>query len=345
LATVKPRLLGVYIGGLLTLTLVSLPVIAALAWLVHGGFFASRIELPVFLLIVAAEVLGARVMEFVAIVLNGLSRFGPAVRLVILASAFRTAAAVAFYLVASRDLEAWAWFNLAAALAGAVIGLVVFMPKVRLRFRPALYPRRLKDAVSAAGSELAFYAQAELDKVVVLSLAGERAAGIYAIAMRIIDLTAIPIRSFNQMLVQRTMRAQGEGTSYRRLALIEIGIACVSTLGMLGVIILLWPDPALLGGNIARAAPVLAPMVLIPAFRNLTELHGELLYAREMVLARFALLCALTALKLGLIALLVSGRPDIADWALPLTAVFAGAYGLSAMVTYGRLRGGLKASL
>jgi hypothetical protein len=64
-----------------------------------------------------------------------------------------------------------------------------------------------------------------------------------------------------------------------------------------------------------------------------------LLYAREMVLTRLALLCGLTAVKLGLIALLVSGKPEIMDWALPLTAAFAAAYALSAAVTYGRLRG------
>jgi O-antigen/teichoic acid export membrane protein len=336
-ATVKPRLLGVYLGGLGALGLLSLPPIAAAAWLMHAAFFADRVALPVFLLIVAAEVLGARVMEFSAIALNGLSRFGKAARLVILASALRTLAAVAFYLLGSRSLEAWAWFNLSAALAGAGLGLVVFMPKARLRFRLSLYPRRLRDAVVTAASELAFYAQAELDKVLVLALAGERAAGIYAIALRLIDLTAIPVRSFNQMLVQRTMRAQGEGASIRKRALVEGGVAIVSTLGMLAFIVLLWPDPAFLGSNIARAAPVLAPMLLIPAFRNLTELHGELLYAREMVATRLGLLCALTALKLGLMALLISGKPEIMDWALPLTVVFALAYALSAAVTYGRL--------
>jgi O-antigen/teichoic acid export membrane protein len=336
-ATVKPRLLGVYLGGLAGLALVSLPVIAAAAWATHGAFFSGRISLLVFLLVVAGEVLGARVMEFSAIALNGLSRFGEAVRLVILASILRTAAAIAFYLFGLRSLEAWAWFNLTAALLGAGIGLLFFMPRVRLRFRPALYPRRLRDAVMTSASELAFYAQAELDKVLVLALAGDRASGIYAIAMRLIDLTAIPIRSFSQMLVQRIMRAAGPKLSLSRCALIEGGVAAISTAGMLGFILILWSDPGLLGANIARAAPILSPMLLIPAFRNLTELHGELLYAREMVTTRLLLLCALTVAKLGLMTLIIADRGDIQDWAMRLTLAFAASYALSAAVTYGRL--------
>jgi hypothetical protein len=53
---------------------------------------------------------------------------------------------------------------------------------------------------------------------------------------------------------------------------------------------------------------------------------------------RLLLLCALTTVKLGLMAALTSGRLEISDWALPLTAVFAIVYAASAVVTYGRLR-------
>jgi O-antigen/teichoic acid export membrane protein len=336
-ATVKPRLLGVYLGGLGGLALASLPVIMAVAAVLHALFFSGRTGFAVFALIIAAEVLGGRVMEFSAITLNGLSRFGAAARLVILASALRTAAALLLLAGGWRSLEAWAWLNLGAALLGAVIGLVAFMPRVKLRFRWALYPRRLKDAVLTAASELAFYAQGELDKVLVLALAGERTAGIYAIAMRLIDLTAIPVRSFAQLLVQKTMRARGQGVSLARQAMIECAVAVVSVGGLAAFIVLLWPDPGLLGGNIARAAPLLPLLLLVPAFRNLVELHGEMLYARELVTGRLLMLVALAGLKFGLMAMVIGG-PEIASWALPLNAVFAAVYGASALATYGLIR-------
>ncbi|MGL4240097.1 MAG: oligosaccharide flippase family protein [Beijerinckiaceae bacterium] len=337
-ATVKPRLIGVYLAGLLLLSVMSAPLIAAIAWGVHDVFFGTRLPLALFLLVIAAEVLGGRVMEFSVITLNGLSRFGPAMRLAVLASGLRTLSAVAFYVVGYRSLEAWAWFNLVAALGGAAAGLLFFMPRPRLRFRLAIYLRRLRDAVMTAASELAFYAQAELDKVVVLTIAGERAAGVYAIAMRLIDLTAVPVRSFNQLLVQRRMRDRREAAPIGRQLAMEAGVAAVSIAGLMAIAFLLWPDPGLLGANVARAAPLLLPLLLVPAFRNLVEFHGELLYAQEMFTTRLALLCGLTVLKLGLLAALLSGRSEAGEWALPLTVVFAAVYAASAAVTYAQLR-------
>jgi O-antigen/teichoic acid export membrane protein len=342
-ATVKPRLLGVHLAGLAVLSTLSLAPIAAAGTAVHWAFFDSRVGLGVFALIVAAEVLGARVMEFAAITLNGLSRFAPAARLVILASALRTAAALAFLFAGWRSLEAWAWLNLAAALGGAALGLFVFMPRVVLRMRPKLYPRRLKDAVLTAASEIAFYAQGELDKVVVLALAGDRAAGVYAIAMRLIDLTAIPVRSFSQLLAQRTMRDRSGVIRPARQAAIEAAVAAVSIGGLAGLIAImqLAPDGAF-GGNIGRAAPVLPLLILIPAFRNLIEIHGDMLYAREIVFGRLATLLVLMGLKFGLMAALIDGaggaQVGIEAWALQLNGVFAAVYAASALATYGLIR-------
>jgi O-antigen/teichoic acid export membrane protein len=333
-ATVKPRLLGAYLGGLGALTLASLPLILAAAVLTHMLFFGGRTGLGIFLLIIAAEVLGARLMEFCAITLNGLSRFGSSARLVILASALRTAAALIFLAGGWRTLEAWAWLNLLAALAGAIVGLLLFMPRVQLRFRAALYPRRLKDSVLTSASELAFYAQGELDKVLVLALAGERTAGIYAIAMRLIDLTAIPVRSFAQLLVQKTMRDRTRRVTFNRQILMESAVGAVSIGGLAALILLLWPNHDLLGGNIGRVAPLLPLLILIPAFRNLIEFHGELLYARELVTARLLILTGLAGLKFGLMAMVIGG-PEISSWAVPLNGVFAAVYCASALATYG----------
>jgi O-antigen/teichoic acid export membrane protein len=337
-ATVRPQLLGTYLAGLWALALSSVPVILAIAALTYVFFFSGRLTLAVFLLIVAAEVLGARVMEFVAITLNGLSRFGTAARVVVIASAIRTLAALVFLSGGWRSLEVWAMLNLVAALAAAAFALYLYMPRVRLRFKPALYPRRMKDAVFTASSELAFYAQGELDKVVVLTLAGDRTAGIYAIAMRLIDLTAIPVRSFNQMLVQKTMRERVHDVTLRRQAIMEMAVALISVGGLCGLILLLWPNPELLGGNIARAAPALPLLLLVPAFRNLVEMHSDLLYAREIVAGRLLTLLGLMGLKFGLMMVVIGQISDLTVWALPLNGVFAAVYLASALATYGLIR-------
>jgi O-antigen/teichoic acid export membrane protein len=336
-ATVKPLLLGTYVAGLIAFVLLSLPLVFGAAFVSHMLFFAGKIAVLPFLIIVGAEILCWRVTEYVVIMLNGLSRFGKAATLVIIGSAMRTVAAVVFYVLPWRGLEAWVYYYLAANILTLIIALWVFAPSMRLRFAWRLYPRRMRDAVTAALSELTFYVQSELDKVLVLGMAGDRTAGLYAIAMRLIDLTAIPVRSFNQMLVQHLMKEGAAMAGKRRRILVECVIAVVSTAGLMAFIVLLWLYPAIMGDNVARVAPYLLLMLAIPALRNLIEYHAELLYAREKVVTRAALLAGLATIKLSMMAALLSVFSTLDGWVLPLTGVFVALYAVSAFVSYRQL--------
>ncbi len=62
------------------------------------------------------------------------------------------------------------------------------------------------DSFAVTGAEVLFYVQSELDKLLVLAVGGPQTAGVYTIIMRLVDLTALPVRSFNMMLVQKLMR-------------------------------------------------------------------------------------------------------------------------------------------
>jgi O-antigen/teichoic acid export membrane protein len=333
-ATVKPRLIGVYWGGLLLLAVLSLPLVLAAAVGVQVFAFRGDLGLGLFLLVILAEVIGWRGLEYVVITLNGLSRFGPAATLVILGSALRTFAAVAFWLLPWRGLETWIVFYAIANGAALALGLLIFLPRMRLRLRMALYFRHMRDAITTALSELVFYVQAEMDKVLVLMLAGPRTAGLYAIVMRLIDLTAVPVRSFNQLLVQRMMRDGTTTESRARRIVIELAIAAVSTAGLIAFVALLWLYPLALGRNVASAAPLLLPLLLVPALRNLVEYHGERLYARNAFGTRLTLLIVLALLKLLLVAALIRLSGDVENWALALNGVFALLYLISALVTY-----------
>lgn len=338
IATVKPRLLGAYLGGFAGLALASLPVIALAAGGVYALLFHGKVAPLPFALVVVAEVLGWRLVEVVAIVNNGLRRFREAALLVILGSALRTLAAIAFYLHGQSTLTAWTFAYLGATLLAALIAFAAFMPKARWQFVPELYPRRMADALSAGTADVLFYVQAELDKLLMLAFAGERIAGLYAIAMRVIDLTAMPVRSFNQMLVQKIMQDRGFGGSLGRRALVELGIALVSIAGLVAIMLLLVPFPRALGGNVAQASHLFLPMLLVPAFRNLVEYHAELLYARERTGTRILLLCAVGGLKAALIAWVMTRYLDGQTWALWLNGVFGLVYLMSAGSTYGLLR-------
>ena len=107
-----------------------------------------------------------------------------------------------------------------------------------------------------------FYLQMELDKLLVLALGGAQLAGIYAIIMRLVDLTAIPIRAFTMMLVQKMMRAPEMLARLAVRAGIEGGIFAVSTLALLASAILLHFFPGALGSNVAEAAPLVVLALL-----------------------------------------------------------------------------------
>lgn len=338
IATVKTRLLGIYTAGFLGGVVLSAPVITLAAWLTHSLIFAGEMQLATFAKIIVAEVLCWRIMEIAVIVSYGTNRFGSGSVLVVVATALKTVAAVLFAWLADATLASWGWYYLAANGLAALIAILFFYPRVRLRWKPALYIRRWIDAVSVAGAEMLFYVQSELDKVLVLSIGGPETAGIYAIIMRLVDLTALPVRAFLTVLTQKLMRTSAMLNELRNRILLEGVVAAVSTAGLLGMAGFLWLFPTALGQNVAVAAPLLIFVLLVPAFRNLIEYHSELLYATGRTVVRMLILASLAAMKALLLAYVLGVTTDVVIWVELLNAVFLVLYLQSALMSYRALR-------
>lgn len=337
-ATVRPRLIGTFSAGFIAFGLLSLPALAAASWIVFLLFFSSDIAPSLFALVIAAEALLWRPAEVVVIVNNGLGRFGRAALLVIIGTLMRAIAAIFFALLPVATLDAWCWLYLGANAASLAIAVLFFHPRQKLRLRMPLYWRRLPDALYVAGAEVLFYLQMEFDKLLVLALGGPRLAGIYAIVMRLVDLTAIPIRTFSMMLVQKIMRSPDMLSRLPARIGIEAGIFSVSTLALMGLALILHFFPNALGRNVAEAAPLIGLALLVPGLRNLVEYQGELLFARGQTLIRAVNLALLAAGKAGLLAWLLAMATDTAQLMLWLNTVFAALYLLSAALTYSALR-------
>lgn len=337
-ATVKPRLLGTYTAGFLMWSALSLPALALAGLATHAIFFAGELSLGIFAAVVAAETLLWRPAEAVVIVNNGLNRFGRGAVLVILGTMARALAAVVFALQAGGDLSTWTMFYLAANGATLAVAVTVFYPRGRLRLRPALYWRRMADAAYVAGAEMLFYLQMELDKLLVLALGGPKLAGLYAIIMRLVDLTAIPIRTFSMLLVQRMMRAPNLLSRLGLRVGIEGTIFAVSTLALLALAAVLAVRPTLLGGNVAQAAPLLILALFVPGLRNLVEYQAELLFARGQTGLRAINLALLGAAKALLLVHLLGAVHETQALVVALNGLFAVLYLASAVLTYTALR-------
>ncbi|MEO1747374.1 MAG: lipopolysaccharide biosynthesis protein [Pseudomonadota bacterium] len=334
IATVKPQLIGTYAAGYLAAVLISLPLVLVIAFGVHAIFFAASMMLLPFFLIVLSEVLMWRSVEAVININKGLERFGTASFIIVFGFAMKAIAAIIFALQASPDLAQWANIYFATQTVAAVLALAFFFPRQQLRFKPALYKRRLPDALSVCGAEVLFYVQSELDKLAVLALGGPAAAGVYSIIMRLVDLTALPVRTFSTLLTQRLMRSPEIMKKLRVRFGFEFGVSLVSTAAMLVMVCFFWVKPDILGANVASTASMLWLVLLVPAFRNLIEYQAELLYGRGQTFIRLLNYGLLGVAKLGLIYALLSTRNDPAIWLVWTNAVFASLYLISASVTY-----------
>lgn len=337
-ATVKPRLIGLFSGGYLFLSLLSLPVFALLAYFAHGLFFGDALALPVYFIVVCTEALIWRTVEVIIIVNNGLNRFGRASTLVILGTAFRAIAALIFVTLGYLGLATWVWFYLAANIASLIIGMAFFIPKMRVRFNPNLYWRHMGDAFSVSGAEVLFYVQSELDKLLVLALGGAQLAGIYSIVIRLVDLTAIPIRTFNMMLVQKLMREGGVLDGVKRRIGLEIGLFAMSTIGFAILAVFLHYFPSALGKNVAPVTSLLFGVMLVPGFRNLVEYHAELLYASRQTTLRALNLGLLAGVKAVCLAAVLSVAQQDQQWLFQLNYVYAIIWIASVALTYSAIR-------
>jgi O-antigen/teichoic acid export membrane protein len=339
IATIKPQLTGIYLGGYIGFFVFSLPLVAVLAFAAFMTIFNGQLSETAFVLILISEVVLWRSAEIIIIINNGLRRFGLGAALTILGTFTRMCAALAFWKLASdQSVETWAWYYLVANAVS--LALVCWFGRIRhrLRFVWKLYPRRMRDALSVASAEIIFYAQMELDKVLMLALAGGEVTGIYAVIMRLVDLTAMPLRAFNTLLVQSIMRTPDLMQSWKRRLAMEGGIALVSTLSLAAAAALLWVKPNFLGQNIALVAPVLMFALAIPAVRNIVEYHSELLYARGQTLARAGLLALLGGMKALLMTQFIQPEIDAIQLIIWMSVVFAALYLVSAACTYRLIR-------
>ena len=333
-ACVRPRLLGSYLTGYAVALAASLPLCAGVAWGAYALLFSDALPLKVFAAIVFAEVVLWRTSEVLVTVANGQEQFLRGSLVVIAATALRALAAVWLALGATPDLETWSLLYLLAngtVFAGAFVFL---LPRVRPRWRPRVWLARWRDALGVAGAELVFYAQSELDRVLVMALGGSALAGLYAIVIRLADFTAIPLRALMTLLIQAIMRGRGEPRSRTFWASLEGAIFLVSVAAMAVLAVLAQFAPPEFGGNVTLAAAFLPMAVLLPGFRNLVELHTELLYAFERPLERIFQLLAVGLTKAILLTILLGQVLAFEPFVLWLNAIFAAAYAMSAAYSY-----------
>jgi O-antigen/teichoic acid export membrane protein len=336
----KRRVLGSYLAVFYASWLISLPLCVAASLPIFYLLFTTSLSLACFLSIILVEVGTWRVVETIHQVNNGLGRYAQASLVISIGSALRTAGAIAFMMSGHHDVETWSAIYLLSNVAAMALAVIVFQPRVRLRWSAPIFFGRIRDSLLFSVAYCAFIAQNEIDKLVMLSLADQRTVGIYAISARIIDFTSVPIRSFYVLYSRKLIRDGRQRNRIGRSLSVEALIALTSTVAFAGLLAILsiWPD--LLGHNVAQAGQLLGVLIAVPAFKNLLEYHSELFFAYQEMTIRAVLATLLVGLKALALALLLIHFDSIAEWGFWLNAVYMGLYALSAISVYRIVFGG-----
>ena len=330
----RQRLLGRYLGTFYASLAVTLPLSLVAVTPVYLLLFRDALPFWGFAAIVVIESVVWRLVQVLQQINNGRGHYGRGAQLIALAMAARAAGAVGFALTGGGSLTHWATFYFIANLAALALVIALFHPKVTLRVNRRLFVKRFKDGMMYCTSYFAFSVQNQLDKLIVLSLADARLAGIYAIATRLLDFTAVPFRVFYVMFTRKLIREGRPGRILGRGLMVEaiIGVLTTAGFGMLIGVLALWPH--LLGTNVAQATPFFAMMLLVPAFKCLIEFHGELFYVSQRMTPRAMLALVLVALNTGVLALLTRAHLPLGTFGLWLNVLYAALYLLSALSVY-----------
>jgi O-antigen/teichoic acid export membrane protein len=199
-----------------------------------------------------------------------------------------------------------------------------------LRWKPAIFIGRLRDGLLFTFSYFAFLGQNEVDKLVILQLAGDRMVGVYVITMRILDLTAAPLRPLFVIYSRKLLLAgRAKARLLGEIVQFEALIAASSIAGCIALVAILTRWPNALGHNIASAHGLLAALLVVPAAKNLIEFHSELFFAFDRMGVRGACAWGVLALKAGAIALLIRMLGGGGEWGPWLNAIYLVLYLMS----------------
>jgi O-antigen/teichoic acid export membrane protein len=334
-ATTRRRILGAYLSAFLVYSAAECGVLMLTGLVIYVATFRSYLPLGAFLAVLFSEMVLWRLLDALNVISNGLGRYRNNIVIGMLASGGRLAAIVLFVAMGGGTLTRWTGFYVSGNGAATVISLMLFWPRVRLRWEGRILRRRLREAVSFWAINTLQTLQIEADKLIVLSLAGDQQAGIYALSMRVVELLLLPIKSFFPPYVQALLRSRDRFGNWRRSLAVEGSLAAVA-LGLFGgTVLFLTLFPHLMGPNVARALQWFRGLPLLPISRALLDYHREVMFAAER-LATYAIVAGLlAATRLATIGAILMTTASIDALIWPINGIAVTLYVMSASVVWG----------
>lgn len=297
----NPAAMRAWVGhGLLSILATALPLGLAL-FLLLPLIEAGRIGALALALVLVADLwLGRWANLAIAIYMAG----GQSARqsaVTVIPGALRLGAILLAGLVhAPLTIGAWAmWYAAATALSAVIcLGLVV---RDHGWPRPGWIPGLWTEGLAFAAEGALQASVKDLDKPIVLQFLGAEAAGLYAAALRIVEVVALPIRALGYALYARMFKLAAEDPAgCRRLARRSLGLALgLGAAGGLGLVLFAWLLPLVFGAAYAALPGLVRLLAPFPLLFGAFVIGADLLTAVGRQSHRLWVVVASLALTLG----------------------------------------------
>jgi O-antigen/teichoic acid export membrane protein len=295
------------LGQALIYFAVSAPVLTVLALIGVPFLIDSAVPFLVVLLVVLSDVIFARANSMAVNCFQAFERGRDMAVVGVTLFAVRAAAALIWRLaLPHHDLVSWAWFYFASSLIAGLFG----MARVWTRLgRPVwrAHWSEWREGGYFALQMASFLGFRDIDKPLVVDLAGLQQAGLYAAAFRIADVASVPVRALMYSTYVRFFQhgAQGaHGSLGFARKLLPIGFA-MGLFALLGVAAASTFAVAILGRNYAGLGPILLLMSPLPLLYALYYIGADALISGGHVGYRTLAQLVLPAIDISLCLVMV----------------------------------------
>lgn len=298
-----------YWGAALIVTVVAGLLLVCLIALISPLIWGSSIALQLLILVGISDIIVVRIVDLAAQAFAAIELLRKSAEVYVVLSIARAASAACLLLIwRTPNLVAWGWLYLLSASVATVYSLFA-VAKLAGRPRLALdsFKGQFKEGFYFAVSQASLTLHNDVDKTMLVRLAGLEATGIYGAAYRISDVSFAPISALVYSTLARFFRHGQQGLSEVTRFARKL-IAYSSIYGAIAAVTLFLVSPVLpfvLGHDFAKsvfALRWLCPLVLIRAIHYFlaNSLSGSG-YQGSRTLAQLAIVSLNIALNFWLI--------------------------------------------
>lgn len=290
-----------FAAGMTAILLTGLPIGAILFWLLPAIGLSSLGPFALTAILVADLLLGrvAHLCSSVYLATGAATR--QSLVMVTMSATRLVAIALAGWMPGTLTLDEWAFWYAASALLGAALCLLLVMRDHGAPRFPA-WPGEWRDGAAFSAEATLQAAAMDLDKPIVLALAGPVAAGYYAAAARIIGTLLLPMRALGYAVYGRLFKlGEQDRASSMTYALRVLPVTTGLGIGAaLGVMLCADLVPLVLGPAYDGLPELLRLFCLFPLAQAVFALGADVLSATRLQPVRLAVVSASLLLTLGL---------------------------------------------